>query len=81
MELNFKSWFEDIDPTQQNPAKLKNDPTLGPVAQKAQMAVQDAIKRGKNPIKAAQTSVATSGVPLNRLGDVMPKDVNQKDQM
>jgi hypothetical protein len=77
MELNFKTWLEDIDPAQAkqpDPNALKNDPTIGPAQKKAQMAVQDAIKKGKNPIQAAQQAVATSNVPMNRLGDIMPKD-------
>lgn len=72
MELTFKNWLEDIQ--QVNPVDVDKDPTLSPVAKSAQIAMQDAIKRGKNPVKAVQDSIAKSKVPMNKLGQIMPTD-------
>lgn len=74
MELTFKNWLEDMEPTistDQN--DIEKDPTLAPAVRTAQVAMQDAIKKGKNPIKAVQDSLSKSKVPMNKLGQVMPQ--------
>jgi len=72
--LDFKHWLEDISQTQNDDKSVSMDPNLSIAAKKAQSAVQMAINKGKNPIKAAQLAVAQSKVPPNKLGQVMPQD-------
>jgi hypothetical protein len=76
--LDFKDWLATEDASQvqqQNTDKaVEMDPNLSTAAKKAQVAVQTAINKGKNPIKAAQTAIAQSKVPPNKLGQVMPQD-------
>lgn len=68
MDINFKQWLEALG----KPMKPETDPNVMIAQKKAAQAVQLAIKGGKNPVKAAQTAVAQSNVPANKLGKVMP---------
>lgn len=70
--LNFKHWLEAIP--QPNPELA--DPTLGATAAAAKVAAQTAIKKGQNPIVAAQGAVLKSKIPVNKLGQIMPTDPN-----
>jgi len=71
MDISFKSWLENnVDAKQ----AIDTDPLLSTAAKKAEAAAMDAVNKGKNPIKAAQTAVVQSKVPLNKLGQVMPQD-------
>lgn len=71
--LNFKQWIaEDMAPNNNRPPE-ETDPTLGPAAKAAQIAVQTAVKKGQDPIKAAQTNLAANkNIPMNKLGKIMP---------
>lgn len=75
LNLNFKKWVEDssnIDPT-------KSDPTLMAAASQAKNAAQSALRNKKSPLQAMQKSILNSDVPMNKLGKVLPKDVDQTD--
>ena len=72
--LDFKSWVEEMDATAVGAAPAEMDPTLAPIIKKAQGAMKTAIGKKQNPIAAAQQAVATSNVPLQKLGKIMPKD-------
>ena len=70
--LDFKQWLalELMQQQTQTPEEL--DPNLNTAAKKAQIAVQTAVKTGKNPIKAAQDVISKSKIPMNKLGQIMP---------
>ncbi len=72
--LNFKNWFVAEDANPNDEKAISMDPNLSTAAKKAQVAVQAAINKGQNPIKAAQMAVAQSKVPPNKLGQIMPQD-------
>ncbi len=63
--LDFKNWIlEQMD--------MIKDPVLGQAAQKASLAMQNAIKKGQNPVKAAQQEIVKSKIPMNKIGKIMP---------
>lgn len=80
MELSFKSWLEMSNTgisAGSAPAEV-DDPSLKNVRQQAVRAATQAIQKGKNPVKTVQDTllkqVQTGGIPLKKLGDVMPVD-------
>lgn len=69
--LNFKKWLED--------AMQPTDPTIMAAQQAVLAAGQQAVAAKKNPILAMQQAALKSKVPLNKMGDLMPKDGNDKN--
>jgi len=73
LNLNFRKWVEDsVNP-------IQTDPVLMRASNQAKSAAQMALKNKKNPLQAAQNSILSSDVPMNKLGKVLPKDVDQTD--
>lgn len=71
--LNFKQWIAEDMATNANRPPEETDPTLGPAAKAAQIDVQNAVKMGKDPIKAAQMNLAKNkNIAMNKLGKIMP---------
>ena len=77
LNLNFRKWVEDIGATNMDPAK--SDPVLMAASQQAKNAAQTALKNKKNPLQAMQKTILASDIPMNKLGKILPKDVDQTD--
>lgn len=64
--LDFKGWIlEQIN-------TVEKDPAVNMAMQKASLAMQAAVKKGIDPIKAAQNEIIKSKVPMHKMGKVMP---------
>lgn len=76
LNLNFRKWVEDVT-SNMDPAKT--DPALMAASQQAKNAAQTALKNKKNPLQAMQKTILAADVPMNKLGKILPKDVDQTD--
>lgn len=80
--LTFKKWFEDnaMDASK----NLQATQAVKSVGQTGIDAALNAQRKGKNPLTAAQQAVlqqaAAGKVPMNKLGDVLPKDPDQGNE-
>lgn len=70
--ISFIQWLEN---------KAETDALIKNAQSTIKNAALVAVKRKKNPLTAAQTAAINSGVPVNKLGKVLPKDEDQEDQL
>lgn len=78
--LCFKSWLEDMNANDSlnQSQEIAKDPALSAANKAAQNAAKNAVLKKQNPIQAARMAVLNFGVPMNKLGSVMPKDPTDK---
>lgn len=82
VNLNFRKWFEDsMSSVSSSRSPEEADPNLAAAAKQAKSAAKMALQSKKNPIQAAQKAILNSNVPMNQLGKILPKDMDQKDDL